>query len=118
MIPNYYASVLFGSPTEIFYLIFYPNVVLMCTGAFLFAAGLGGKSQKTDKAFKWLAKRSYGAYLVHALIIDLLNRFLSFNALSFDPIFAVPVTALVIFVISFLISAALNKIPMLKEWIV
>ena len=65
-----------------------------------------------------LSKFSFGAYLVHALVIEQLDALLGLNTLSFNPIFAVSVISIIVFIISYLISAILNQIPILKKYIV
>lgn len=65
-----------------------------------------------------LSKYSFGAYLVHALIIEKLDGVCGLNALSFNPVFAVPGIGLIVFVCSFVISGIINQIPILKKYIV
>ena len=64
-----------------------------------------------------LSQYSFGAYLVHAGVIPLLAK-LGLNTLTFNPILSVPVISVIVFVISFTISAILNHIPVLKKYIV
>ena len=65
-----------------------------------------------------LSKYSFGAYLVHALIIEKLDGVFGLNALSFNPVFAVPGIGLIVFVCSFVISGIINQIPILNKDIV
>lgn len=65
-----------------------------------------------------LAKYSFGAYLVHVLIIKQLNLIFGLNTLSFNPALSVVVIGIIVFVISFLISAILNNLFLLKNYIV
>ena len=65
-----------------------------------------------------LSKYSFGAYLVHALIIEQLNVRLGLNTLSFNPILSVLCISIIVFALSFLISALLNQVPILKKYIV
>lgn len=65
-----------------------------------------------------LSKYSFGAYLIHALLLELLASLLHINVLSFFPLVSAPVIALGIFVLSFLLSALLNRIPFINKYIV
>ena len=59
-----------------------------------------------------------GIYMVHDLALLGLNKFLHLNGMTFNPIFAVPVTAFAAFVLSVVISWVLNKIPFVKKYLV
>lgn len=81
------------------------------------------KYQKYEKSrlnifIQRLSKYSFGAYLVHALIIDQLNIRFGINTLSFTPVVSVVLISVIVFILSFSISAILNKIPVLKKYIV
>lgn len=65
-----------------------------------------------------LSQYSFGAYLVHVLIIEQLNVYFGLNTLSFNTILAVLFIGIVVFVISFLISAIINHIPVVKKYVV
>ncbi len=76
------------------------------------------KSGKLDALFKTLSKYSFGAYLVHALVIEQLNKCFGLNTLSFHPVLSVPCISALVFVISFGISAVLNRIPFVNKYMV
>lgn len=65
-----------------------------------------------------LSKYSFGAYLIHVLIIKQLDIHLGLNTLSFNSVLAVICIGVVVFVISFSISAILNQIPIVKKYMV
>lgn len=65
-----------------------------------------------------LSKYSFGAYLVHALVIEQLNVHFGLNTLSFHSVFAVICIGILVFTISFVISAILNKVPIVKKYMV
>ena len=65
-----------------------------------------------------LSEYSFGAYLVHALVIERLNIFFGLNSLSLNPCFSVVLISILVFIISFMISGILNNIPGLKKYIV
>ena len=65
-----------------------------------------------------LSVYSFGAYLVHALVIEQLDLHFGLNALSFHSTLAVPCVSILVFVISFSVSALINQIPVLKKYLV
>lgn len=65
-----------------------------------------------------LAKYSFGAYLVHVLVLDQLDKLLGLNTLSFHPLLSVPAVWAAAAVLSFGISALLHQIPIVKKYLV
>ncbi|MBQ7215854.1 MAG: hypothetical protein IJS39_07695 [Synergistaceae bacterium] len=55
-------------------------------------------------------------YLIHALILEMLKKYRLYT-LTFSPILSVPVISVIVFIISLMISAVLNHIPVLKKYI-
>lgn len=72
---------------------------------------------KMGKAVQLLSKYSFGAYLVHPLLIEQLAKH-GISSLSFLPVLAVPCLTAIVFLGSFMISALLHQIPVLKKYIV
>lgn len=64
-----------------------------------------------------LSRWSFGAYLVHALVIDWLGG-LGLNTLSFAPWLSVPALSLLVLGISYGISALLSLIPGVRTYLV
>jgi surface polysaccharide O-acyltransferase-like enzyme len=61
---------------------------------------------------------TFGIYLIHPIFIDLLKdgHFgFSLSALSFNPLFSIPVTALLVFCLSAVSSLVLHRVPILKR---
>lgn len=97
------------------------NVMFVSVALFTFARNNLSFPDAPPKAggiIRKLSEYSFGAYLVHAMVITQLNHLLGINTLSFDPLISVPVIGIVVFVISFMISGILNHIPFLKKYIV
>ena len=72
---------------------------------------------KLDGIIKKMSKYSFGVYLVHMAVMNFFEK-IGFHTLAFNPIIAVPAVFASVAVVSFIISAILNKIPFLKNWIV
>ena len=90
------------------------NVFLESVAVYVFAK----YHFKTNKVFKNVAKCCFGIYLVHVLVLEKGESILGINALSFNPILSVPLITISVFLIALLISEILNKIPILKKYIV
>ena len=64
-----------------------------------------------------LSGASFGAYLIHALILDTLQFRFDVDTLSFTPYLSVPLLALAVFLMSYAASLLLRKIPLVRNWI-
>lgn len=65
-----------------------------------------------------IALLSFGMYLVHPVIIDVMDKgYLGFelDARSMDTILSIPLTYPIVFAVSFLISLAVSKIPYVRK---
>lgn len=94
------------------------NVLLQTIGVFVFVKNLKiDITPKLSNTINLLAKYSFGIYLVHDFIIIMLKQN-GITTLSFNAILSVPVIGMIVFVISLIISAIINHIPILKKYIV
>ena len=64
-----------------------------------------------------MSKYSFGAYLFYVLAITLRDR-MGLDALSFNPLLSVPIIGIIVFVMSFAVSAVLHHIPILRNYAV
>lgn len=76
------------------------------------------KQYRLNSFIQKLSKYSFGAYLVHALVIEQLNIRFGLNTLSFNAAFAVICIGVLVLTISFVISGILNRIPVVKKYMV
>jgi hypothetical protein len=76
------------------------------------------KNNKLNNFIQILSKYSFGAFLIHALILEQLDLRLGLNTLSFNPLLSVIIISILVFLFSFLISAILNHIPIVKKYFV
>lgn len=93
------------------------NVLFESLAVFVFFKYHVFKNERINGFVIKLSKYSFGAYLVHACIIEMLPKF-GINSLMCNPIIAVPVMGLIVFIISFSISYIIHKIPILNKYIV
>ncbi len=101
-----------------YYESFNVNVLFEALAVFTLFKYAKFENVKMNRFFRALAKYSFGAYLIHVLILNLLNNLFGINTLSFNPILSVPALSILAFVVSMGISAAINQIPILKKYIV
>ena len=116
VIMSSYVSLLKNEPQGIFYNELSVKILLESVAVFVF---FKQHCNRENKIVLKLSQYSFGAYLVHALTLALLREYTGLHTLTFNPvIFSVPVIAVIVFIISFIISAVLNHIPVLKKYIV
>lgn len=72
------------------------------------------KIKKCPTIILLLSEYSFGIYLIHILIIELLNK-LQINITLFSPIFSIPIFSIVVLILSFLAVWTLSKVPILKR---
>ena len=75
------------------------------------------KEKRFNKLIVILSKWSFGAYLVHILILDQLTKH-GLNTLSFNSAIATPVITSIVFIGSFAISGIIHFIPIARKYIV
>ena len=106
---TYYLTKINGVFSSDFYGYLSLNVILSATGVFLLFKNLKIKNQNIEKAFSFFSKHSFGIYLVHVLVLILLNN-IGINWKFMNPIVSIPVTAGICFLLSGLIIYLLRKI--------
>lgn len=108
------------TPTATYYGNFCVNILFEAVAVFTLYKNLSFKNERFNRLIKVMSKLSFGAYLVHVLFIDKLNTVFAINTLSLPvpSYIAVIIISLTVFVLSFLVSAILNCIPVIREYIV
>ena len=94
------------------------NVFLESLAVFTAFRYMDFKNDKANKIAALLAKYSFGAYLVHPLIIEKLDAVFHVNTLSFYPGLSIPLLGCIVFVTSYTISFILNQIPIVNKYVV
>lgn len=96
------------------------NVLAESVGVFMFIRGVAENhhfKKKTVKILAEISKYCFGVYLFHICVLNMLTD-IGFTTESFDPLLAVPVKSVIIFVVSLGVSAILNHIPIIKKYAV
>ncbi len=106
-----------GIPSQTYYQYLSLNIALGAIAVFTLFKHMNFKNEKANYIVSKLSKYSFGAYLVHAFVISMFE-ISGITVASFNTLISVPVLTIVVAVISFAGSIALNKIPKLNSWIV
>lgn len=106
-----------GKLSEAFYGASTVNVLLMSVAVFVWFKYNAKGTEKLNKIILKLSKYSFGAFLVHIFILKVLSA-VGFSSQAFHPILSVPVTTIFTTVASYLISLILNKIPIIRKYMV
>ncbi len=84
---------------------------------FLFFKNVKGKfSGGVRKVIAFLSPLTFGVYLIHPFIMDQLDGKFELNALTFSPMFSIPLLTVLIVLICFAVTYVMNKIPVVKKF--
>lgn len=106
-----------GKSLESFFSATSINVLLMSIAVFVWFKYNAKGNDKLNKIIIKLSKYSFGAFLVHIFILKVLHSF-GIQSTSFHPVLSVPAITLLTTIVSYLISSVLNKIPIIKKYMV
>ena len=101
-----------------FYSYFSPPTVLASISGFLLMKDFGQNFGKAGSVIGVISASSFGIYLIHIFVTGLLRKgFFDFRLFSWmgPSVYMIPLTALVVFFLSFMIVFILRKIPILKQ---
>ena len=115
---TYVASQRISSPNSHYYGEFTLNTLFQAIAIFVFFKYHGKFKPLPNKVCMIISKASFGIYWIHVLIIDLLDEKMMMNVLSFFPAISVPGISIVVFVLSFMVSWIIGKIPLLRSYVV
>ena len=96
-----------------FYPFLMPNVVFPAAALFVL---MKKRVKRGTRLLRILADASFGAYLVHVLVLGLLAR-IGFSSLLFSSWFSIPLVAAAAAALSFLFGALLRRIPLLGKYL-
>ncbi len=115
-----FCSVRSDKPVNIFFNYLTTNILLESIAVFVFFKNILTKIKFSSKAgyvIEKLSKYSFAIYLCHMLVLKVAGKF-GLTGISFNPVIAVPITSIFVFVIALAISIILHKIPFFKKFIV
>jgi len=86
------------------------NTVFVSVWVFLL---LKIKNPKKNKLISNISKYSFGIYLVHVFVIDLLNKY-DFSISVINPILGIPFFSVIVLLVSYIIVRILNRLPIIN----
>lgn len=104
-------------PCDTYYDNFTINVMLEAIAVYTWFKYREYDNEMINHIIQKLSKYSFGVYLVHFMIINVLYK-LGIDTLKFNPILSVAIISILVIVISYLISSVMHKIPYVNKWIV
>lgn len=108
-----------GVASDLFYTYNSFNNLLASVAIFVFAKqhlSLPRLSKRDRTALRRLSKYSFGVFLVHPMVIELLQH-CGIDTFFCNAFFSVPLLALPVFAVSLAISAVLNCIPLFRRFV-
>lgn len=114
---NYLVAKNNNATTEAFYNASSINILLVSVAIFVFFRYNITGVACLNKLIVKLSKYSFGAYLSHIFVLKVLAAF-NIQSTSFHPLLSVPAITIFTAIVSYLISFILNKIPIIKKYIV
>lgn len=98
------------------------NVILASAATFILLRWLSDRepfsSPKTLAITRSLATAAFGIYLVHVIVIEVLSGWIPYvqiNSFMGNALWSIPLVSTLVFLISFLITRRLQKIPVLRH---
>jgi surface polysaccharide O-acyltransferase-like enzyme len=97
----------------------FPTTMIISFALFIFIKQCFQKDigEKWAKRIEHTSKLTFGIYLIHVLVLQVLD-IAGINTLLFSPIITIPLLAIVIWCVSCIASAIFDKVPVLKRILV
>jgi surface polysaccharide O-acyltransferase-like enzyme len=119
---TYFLTRASGKFENYFYGFTTPNVLIASATGFLLLKWITEtwdfKSLNAHNLIRQLATASFGIYLVHVLVIEVLQRWIPgihLDSFIGNPIWSIPLVVAIVYLLSFLIVRGLQKIPILNH---
>lgn len=113
---SYAACVKLNTLVEDYFQYLRVNVLLTAMGIFVWFKYRNYNNQKLNNFFIKISKYSLAAYIVHIFILDTIKKYKVTSNIQI-PVLYVICTWGILFIVSYLISAIINHIPVLKKYI-
>lgn len=115
---NSYMSLKAGIAQEAFFDYMMPTVLFSSVMVFLLFKDRADSFEKGNKSvIVSMSKLTFGMYLIHDLFIIAFKN-MGLSTVMISPIVAIPLVAVIIFVLSYLCVFILNKIPVINKYII
>lgn len=115
-IGTHYFSHKMGCPFNLFYDDMHPFTFIEAVAIFLFIKNHADRCPQSIRRYLIVVSNcSLGIYLVHPLIMIVLNDQFAFNSSTWNPHYFSPIFAIIVFIISFVIVRVVSFIPGLRK---
>lgn len=113
---THYFSDWMGRPFNLFYDDMHPFTLIEAVAIFLFIKNhADGCPLSIRRNLIVVSNYSLGIYLVHPLIVTVLNDQLAFNSSTLDPHYFPPIFATIVFILSFVVVRLVSFVPGLRK---
>lgn len=82
---------------------------------FIIFKNLKINKQKLQTTIKIFAPYTFGIYLIHIFILEQLQLKFDISSICINPLYAIPLVSILIFILSLFITMIVSKIPILKK---
>ena len=103
-----------GIKTELLYNYFSLTTFLYSISIFIFIKNSRKNKFSNAEKLQKLSSKTFGIYLVHVFVIEMLDCF-SINVKMVNPIISVPFLTVLVYLISYIITFILQKLPIAKK---
>ena len=98
-----------------------PPVIVMALGIFMLALknaqNIKPANSATRKIVESISAATLGIYLIHPLFLSFLDRFV-FSVMDFSALISIPITTIIIFLLSYIAIYIISKLPFVKLLVV
>ncbi len=115
---NAAASYISGETVLNYDTVFSFTILLEAAAVFVFFKYHTYKNVKLNGFMRTLSGYCFGAYLAHTAFIGILDSRFGINTLSYNPLIMVPSIVLFDMIASFTVSALMNRIPVVRKYLV
>ncbi|GMO56679.1 MAG: acyltransferase family protein [Treponemataceae bacterium] len=98
-----------------------PHIMLETFAVFVFFKNIFHKIALPvffNKIITNMGKCSFGIYLIHVFMITFVNSFFGICWYTFNPIISVPIICVLVFLLSYLVTFIISKVPILKRYVI
>jgi surface polysaccharide O-acyltransferase-like enzyme len=111
-----------GTYVDYFNDFLFPNVILMTIGIFVFIKSVYWeriikRDSNMNKFILDVSTLSFGIYLVHILVLELLQNYYKIDARITNPLISIPLVSMVIMTISYVVIKLMKRLPIIEKFV-
>lgn len=98
-----------------------PNIMIQTIAIFIFFKNNFENTNYSNIAYKIIThagKCSFGIYLVHDFMIRFVINYFGITWNTYNPIISVPIICILVFLLSYIVTLIISRIPILKKYII